>query len=115
MHCIKEILTRESLTAQRKTTFGLKCKTRISLWNVRTLAKSGKLKRVCREMENYKLNILGMCEVRYFGEIATQNGFTFLYSGHNADEGPVRRDGVGHLVKLQKGVSLNGAQSLKDL
>jgi hypothetical protein len=48
-------------------------------------------------MENYKLDILGMSEVRWdsFGEIATQNGFTFLYSGNNADEGPVWYDGVG--------------------
>jgi hypothetical protein len=46
-------------------------------------------------MENYKLHILGMSEVRWdsFGEIATQNGFTFPYSGYNADEGPVHRDG----------------------
>jgi hypothetical protein len=29
MHCIKETLTRKSWTAQRKTTFGLKYKTRI--------------------------------------------------------------------------------------
>jgi hypothetical protein len=39
-------------------------------------------------MENYKLGILGMSEVRWdsFGEIATQNGFTFLYSRYNAEE-----------------------------
>jgi hypothetical protein len=32
-----------------------------------------------------------MSEVRWncFGEIATQNGCTFLYSGYNAVEGPV--------------------------
>jgi aspartate/tyrosine/aromatic aminotransferase len=51
-------------------------------------------------MENYKLDILGMSEVRWdsFREITTQNGFTFLYSGYNADEGPVRHDGVGLLL-----------------
>jgi hypothetical protein len=80
-------------------TFGLKCRTRIGLWNVRTLVHSGKLKTVCREMENYKLDIVGMSEVRWdsFGEIATQNEFTVLYSEYNADEGPVRRDGVALL------------------
>jgi hypothetical protein len=47
MHFIKETLTRESLMAQGKLTLGLKCKTKIGLWNVRTLAQSGKLKQVC--------------------------------------------------------------------
>jgi hypothetical protein len=57
-----------------------------------------------------------MSEVTWdnFGAIATQNGFTFLYSGHKADEGPVRHHKIGLLVKLQKGVSLNGIQSLKE-
>jgi hypothetical protein len=47
---------------------------RIGLWNVRILAQSEKLKQVCQEMENYKLDVLGMSEVRWdsFGEIATQ-------------------------------------------
>jgi hypothetical protein len=51
-------------------------------------------------MENYKLDTLGISEVRWdcFGEIATQNGFTFLYSGYKADEGPVCHDGVGLLL-----------------
>jgi hypothetical protein len=56
-------------------------------------------------MEHYKLDILGMSEVRWdgFGEITTQNGFTFLYSGYNADEDPVRPDGVGLLLsKISK-------------
>jgi hypothetical protein len=47
MHFIKETLTRESWTAQGKMTSGLKYKMRIGLWNVRTLAQSGKLKQVC--------------------------------------------------------------------
>jgi hypothetical protein len=81
MHFIKETLTRKSRTARGKMTFCLKYRTRIGLWNVRTLAQSGKLKQACQEMENYKLDILGMSEVRWdtFGEIATQNGSTFLY------------------------------------
>jgi hypothetical protein len=87
MHCIKETLTRESQTEGGKMSFGLNCKMGIGLWNVRTLAQSGKLKQVCRETENYK-----------FGEIAIQNGFSFLYSGYNADEEPVHHDGVRLLI-----------------
>jgi hypothetical protein len=64
MHFIKETLTRKSQTARGKMTYDLKCRTRIGLWNVRTLAQSGKLKQVCQEMENYKSDILGMSEVK---------------------------------------------------
>jgi hypothetical protein len=41
-----------------------------------------------------------MSEVRWdtFGQIATQTGFTFLYSGRNANEGSVRHDKVGILL-----------------
>jgi hypothetical protein len=41
-----------------------------------------------------------MSEVRWdsSGEIATQNGFTFLYSRYNAVEEPVCCDGVGLLL-----------------
>jgi hypothetical protein len=57
MHCIKETLTRKIKVERGKMTFGLKCKTKTGLWNVWTIAHSGKLKQVCREMENYKLDI----------------------------------------------------------
>jgi hypothetical protein len=52
------------------------------------------------QRENYKLDIFGTSEVRWdsFGEVTTQTGFTFLYSGYHADEGPVRRDGVRLLL-----------------
>jgi hypothetical protein len=41
-----------------------------------------------------------MSEVRWDSsrEIATQNGFIFLYSVYNSDEGPARRDGAGLLL-----------------
>jgi hypothetical protein len=41
-----------------------------------------------------------MSEVKWdcFRETATQNECTFLYSGYNADEGPVYRDGVGFIL-----------------
>jgi hypothetical protein len=55
---------RKSQTEQGKMASGLKCTTRSGWWNVRTLAQSVKLKQVYQEMENYKLDILGMSEVR---------------------------------------------------
>jgi hypothetical protein len=41
-----------------------------------------------------------MSEVRWdsCGEITTKNVLTFMYSGYNADEGPVGHDGVGLLL-----------------
>jgi hypothetical protein len=40
--------------------------------------------------------------VGQFWRKATQNGFTFLYSGYNVDEGPVRRDGGKTFSKISK-------------
>ena len=57
--------------------------TTIGTWNVRSLAKFGKLEELCRELENYKWDIIGLSEVRWkgTGEEVSDNGHTFLYSG----------------------------------
>lgn len=57
------------------TTFSTKRKTKISFLNVRTLKESTKLKQVAKETD-----ILGLGEEIWpaFGEVATQNGITFL-------------------------------------
>jgi hypothetical protein len=39
--------------------------TRIGSWNVRTLFQKGKLAQLDREMDRYKLDILGVREVRW--------------------------------------------------
>lgn len=89
------------------TIFGMKKATRLGCWNVRTLNTSGKLKQVVKEMQNYKLEILGLSEVRWksFGSLTTQDGcFTFLYSGVNKEED--HRDGVGSLLTKKMHKSL---------
>jgi hypothetical protein len=43
---------------------GMKRKTRIGFWNVRTLKEYGKLKQVEKEMTNYTLDIMGLSEIR---------------------------------------------------
>jgi hypothetical protein len=57
------------------STFSTKRKTKISFLNVRTLRESVKLKQVAEETD-----ILGLGEEIWpdFGEVATQNGITFL-------------------------------------
>jgi len=45
-------------------------------WNVRTLYATGKLKELCYEMDRYRWNVLGLCEVRWpgAGEVGTDEG-----------------------------------------
>jgi hypothetical protein len=58
----------------RGNLFGMKWKTRIGFWNVRALKEYSKLKQVEKEMTNYKLDIMGLSEMRWKenGEIKTQ-------------------------------------------
>ena len=46
----------------KKTTF-------IATWNVRTLCQYGRLDQVMKEMINYKIDILGFCEIRLTVEV----------------------------------------------
>lgn len=65
-------------------TFG----TRQGFWHVSTLRETGKLRQLTREMDNYRLYIFGVSEVRWddFGEIQSRDGNTFLYSGETGEE-----------------------------
>jgi hypothetical protein len=69
----------------------------IRTWNVRALFERGKLKQVEYKLEKYKLDILGLNEVRWlgFGEQRMTNGGIFFYSGRDKDED---RNGVGILL-----------------
>jgi hypothetical protein len=68
------------------------------LWNVRTLFQKGKLAHLNREMHRYKVDILGVSEVRWSGsgQIMTTDGKMFLCSGMLNEEDPHDR-GVGIL------------------
>lgn len=80
------------------TTFGMKTRTRIGTWNVRTLSETSRLAQVCKEFNTYKLTMLGLCETRWYdsGEFTTADGLTLLYSGKTSDE--PRSSGVGILL-----------------
>ena len=64
---------------------------RIATWNVRTMYQSGKMDNIMMEMKRMKINILGVCEVRWTqsGKLASE-GTTFIYSG-----GSDHKHGVG--------------------
>jgi hypothetical protein len=72
-------------------------RTRIGSWNVQTLFQKGKLAQLNREMDRYKLDILGISEVRWngSGQIMTTNVKMFLYSGMlNEEDTHVRGVGI---------------------
>ena len=79
-----------------------KRKTRVATWNVRSLYQAGKLAQVVKEFDDYKLEILGMCEVRWpkSDKKTLQTGHQFIYSGRVDN---VHEEGVGLL--LSPGVS----------
>ena len=51
--------------------------------NTRTLKAAGKLQELTHEMDRYRWNILGLCEMRWenFGETTTEEGRKGFFSG----------------------------------
>ena len=68
----------------------------IGTWNTRTLRAARKLQGLTHEMDRYRRNILGLCEMRWknFGETTTKEGHEGFFSGKEAK----REYGVGFLV-----------------
>ena len=64
------------LLSQKKPTL-------LGTWNVRTLRETGRCAQAVREINQYHLTLLGMCEVRWnsYGETRLQTGQIVLYSG----------------------------------
>ena len=65
----------------------------IGTWNTRTLRAAGKLQELTHEMDRYRWNILGLCEMRWknFGETTTEEGHKVFFSGkENKHEHGVR-------------------------
>ncbi|XP_061194738.1 craniofacial development protein 2-like [Saccostrea echinata] len=56
---------------------------RVGCWDVRTLYQTGKLAQVVREIEHYKIELLGVSETRWTGNGSKQlvTGHQILYSG----------------------------------
>lgn len=63
--------------------------TKIATWNVRTLCQIGKLAQAVREMDQLKLDVLGVSETRWNrSEVKTQYGETILFSGNSDEDTP---------------------------
>jgi hypothetical protein len=57
---------------------------RFGTWNVRSMYKAGSLKTVWRELARYKLNLVGVQEVRWEGGGTEPAGeYTFFYEKRN--------------------------------
>ena len=76
-----------------------KLETRIGNWNVRTMFETGKTGQVAREMERYKLDILGISECRWTGSGKSKlnTGQVLIYSG---DE-EIHQGGVAIMMSQQ--------------
>uniref|UniRef100_A0A2C9KLM5 Endonuclease/exonuclease/phosphatase domain-containing protein n=1 Tax=Biomphalaria glabrata TaxID=6526 RepID=A0A2C9KLM5_BIOGL len=79
----------------------------LGTWNVRTLLEPGRYAQIAKEMANYKLQILGMSEVRWntFGETRLQSGETLLFSGKEKEDN-LHENGVALLLNKEAFKSL---------
>ena len=68
----------------------------IGTWNTRTLRAAGKLQELTHEMDRYRWNILGLCEMKWknFGETTTEEGHKVFFGGKKDKD----EHGVGFLV-----------------
>ena len=68
----------------------------IAIWNVRTLAHTGRLQKVTHELDRYTWHVVGLCEIRWknIGEHPTEKGHILSHSG----ELDSHTRGVGFLV-----------------
>ena len=70
---------------------------RIGNWNTQTMYQTGKTAQVLKEMQRYRLNILGVSEVRWTGadKISFATGEVMYYSGRDDEQ---HREGVGLIL-----------------
>ena len=78
---------------------------RVGAWNVRTMYETGKTAQVMNEMKRYKINILGLSEVRWTqsGKVMLSSGETMLYSGREDGQ---HHEGVGIAIEKETAKSL---------
>ena len=77
-----------------------KKKVRVATWNVQTLYQTGKLAQVVNVFDRYRLDFLGITEVRWLGfdKKILQSGHTLIYSGR---ENGNHEEGVGLLCNKE--------------
>lgn len=101
---------RESLDKEpgRRTDLPILRKTsRVGTWNVRTMFRTGKTREVTEEFKRYKLDILGVSEMRWNGTgmLVLGTGETILYSGQE-EETANHTEGVGFMLSKKAAKAL---------
>ena len=87
--------------------FSPRTKTVFGTWNVRTMYETGKSVQVARELRNYSIDVLGLCETHWIqsGRTMLSTGEHILYSGHE-DENARHSEGVGFMLSKKASKSL---------
>ena len=82
----------------------------IGTWNVRTLRADGRLAELTHEMDRYRWNILGLCEMRWknSGEVTTHQDHKLYFSGRTDKHA----EGVGFLIHKNNVKSVMGYQPI---
>ena len=60
--------SRKEVRLSMSIIFNAETFTKIATWNVRTLYQCGRTEQVIKEMDNYKIYILGVSEMRWTGQ-----------------------------------------------
>ena len=101
---------KEGVSLRRKL---LRQQLRVGSWNVRTLLQPGKLKELCDEASLYRLDLVGIQEVRWQGKGRTVSttGHTIIHSGKDVDS---HTSGVGLLLSPIANRALLSYECLSD-
>lgn len=95
----------------RGSIFDAKELTKIGTWNVRTLYQCGRLAQLLREMERYRMDILGISEMRWTGSgRLVSDRKTIIYSGHDVEH----ERGVGIVMSARAAEALVGWKPASD-
>ena len=91
--------------------FNTKANTRVGTWNVRTLFQCGCMEQVLKTMKDYRLDILGVSEMRWTGQGRLMiDGATVLYSGKQDHH----THGVGIILSSSAAQALVGWKPVSD-
>ena len=90
----------QSQTEVRRLTTSLtkpKVNVNIGCWNVRTLYSIGKSAQLAREMDKYKIDVMGISECRWMGQgkVKMNTGESIIFSGR---EDNIHRHGVAIMM-----------------
>ena len=87
-HCLMRLTvtgqSEKDVSTLTTQAFHTKTMTFVATWNVQTLCQYGRLDQVMKEMVNYKIDIRGLCEIRWtISDKMKEDGKTIIYSGHS--------------------------------